>query len=155
MDGGFGGNVGHDSHITSTHYALLILLGLGEIDKIDKDKIFKYINSLLKEDGSIMGDIGGEVDARFSYCAVSALDLLGGLNKWWDDNIIDKVCGFIEKCRNFDGGYGGLPVELLLLITIHLGHGISRCICFLLYWNIKDCKLNESSQCGSIGLMAQ
>lgn len=43
-DGGFGGNVGHDSHITSTHYALLILLGLGQIDKINKEKIFKYIN---------------------------------------------------------------------------------------------------------------
>ena len=25
-DGGFGGNVGHDSHITSTHYAVLTLL---------------------------------------------------------------------------------------------------------------------------------
>lgn len=25
-DGGFGGNNGHDSHITSTHYALLVML---------------------------------------------------------------------------------------------------------------------------------
>lgn len=25
-DGGFGGNIGHDSHMTSTHYAVLILL---------------------------------------------------------------------------------------------------------------------------------
>lgn len=25
-DGGFGGNVGHDSHLTSTHYAILTLL---------------------------------------------------------------------------------------------------------------------------------
>ncbi len=24
-DGGFGGNLGHDSHITATHYALLVL----------------------------------------------------------------------------------------------------------------------------------
>jgi len=30
-DGGFGGNNGHDSHITSTHYALLILLLFGEL----------------------------------------------------------------------------------------------------------------------------
>jgi geranylgeranyl transferase type-2 subunit beta len=30
-DGGFGGNNGHDSHITSTHYALLILLLFDEL----------------------------------------------------------------------------------------------------------------------------
>lgn len=28
-DGGFGGNTHHDSHITSTHYALLISIVLG------------------------------------------------------------------------------------------------------------------------------
>ncbi len=30
-DGGFGGNVGHDSHMTSTHYAVLILLNYDRI----------------------------------------------------------------------------------------------------------------------------
>lgn len=30
-DGGFGGNIGHDSHMTSTHYAVLILLGFDRI----------------------------------------------------------------------------------------------------------------------------
>lgn len=28
-DGGFGGNIGHDSHMTSTHYAVLVLLNFG------------------------------------------------------------------------------------------------------------------------------
>ena len=86
------------------------MLGIGEIDRVDKEKVVKYIDSLRNEDGSIMGDISGEIDARFSYCAVSALDLLGGLTKYWSEEIIDRVCSFIEKCRNFDGGYGGLPV---------------------------------------------
>jgi geranylgeranyl transferase type-2 subunit beta len=30
-DGGFGGNIGHDSHLTSTHYAVLVLLLFGRI----------------------------------------------------------------------------------------------------------------------------
>ena len=47
-----------------------------------------------KEDGSFYGDYAGEVDTRFSYCAVSALSLLGKLD------LIDQVKArdFILKC---------------------------------------------------------
>ena len=47
-----------------------------------------------KEDGSFYGDYAGEVDTRFSYCAVSALSLLGRLD------LIDQVKArdFILKC---------------------------------------------------------
>ena len=40
-DGGFGGNVGHDSHLTSTHYAILILLVFEKIGYfcIDLDRL--------------------------------------------------------------------------------------------------------------------
>lgn len=53
--------------------------------------------------GSFSGDLeGSEHDSRFSYCAVSALSLLGQLDK------LDKglTIGFIERCGNFDGGFG-------------------------------------------------
>lgn len=30
-DGGFGGNTGHDSHITCTHYAVLIAIVFGKL----------------------------------------------------------------------------------------------------------------------------
>jgi geranylgeranyl transferase type-2 subunit beta len=45
------------------------------------------------------------VDTRFSYCAVSALSLLGKLD------IIDKVKArnFILSCKNIDGAFGGMP----------------------------------------------
>jgi geranylgeranyl transferase type-2 subunit beta len=38
-DGGFGGNVGHDSHITSTHYAILILLLFDRVKYLRKYKV--------------------------------------------------------------------------------------------------------------------
>lgn len=52
--------------------------------------------------GSFAGDEWGEVDTRFSYCAVSALSLLGRLDA------IDRAraAGWIARCRNFDGGFG-------------------------------------------------
>jgi geranylgeranyl transferase type-2 subunit beta len=45
-NGGFGGNVGHDPHITSSLYALYILAMFDEIHAIDLDKLANYFASL-------------------------------------------------------------------------------------------------------------
>ena len=60
---------------------------------------------LQNPDGSFSGDYCGEIDTRFSYCAVSALSLLNKLDK------IDKIKArdFVLDCQNIDGGFGGMP----------------------------------------------
>jgi len=45
-DGGFGGNVNHDSHITSTHYAVLIFILFDALNELDTEKIADYIANL-------------------------------------------------------------------------------------------------------------
>jgi geranylgeranyl transferase type-2 subunit beta len=40
-----------------------------------------YFVSLQNSDGSFNGDYAGEIDTRFSYCAISALSLLNKLDK--------------------------------------------------------------------------
>ena len=47
-DGGYGGSLGQDSHITSTHYALLVLIQLNRLDSAlkHKEQISNYIKSL-------------------------------------------------------------------------------------------------------------
>lgn len=83
-------------------------------------------------DGSFTGDVWGEVDTRFSYCAVATLSLLGALDRLRarvypvatdgsvrptpggtaQGHVMDGVAAtirFIEACRNFDGGYGSVP----------------------------------------------
>lgn len=52
--------------------------------------------------GSFAGDEWGEMDSRFSYCAVSALSLLGRLDALDKEKTVD----FVRRCRNFDGGFG-------------------------------------------------
>jgi geranylgeranyl transferase type-2 subunit beta len=103
--GGFGGNIGHDPHITQTLYALLILSFFDSVDKVDLNRLAQYVSSLQNTDGSFRGDYSGEVDTRFSYCAVSTLSLLGRLD------LIDtvKARDFILRCSNSDGGFGGMP----------------------------------------------
>jgi geranylgeranyl transferase type-2 subunit beta len=44
--GGFGGNLGHDPHITNTHYALLVLAMYDAVNEVDTEKIVSYIQSL-------------------------------------------------------------------------------------------------------------
>ena len=44
--GGFGGNLGHDPHISSTQYALLVLAMYDALDQVDTEKVVAYVKSL-------------------------------------------------------------------------------------------------------------
>ena len=51
-----------------------------ELDMLDVTGIVSYVKSLQQKDGSFTGDKWGEVDTRFSFCAVAILSLLGHLD---------------------------------------------------------------------------
>jgi geranylgeranyl transferase type-2 subunit beta len=104
-DGGYGPDVNHDSHATTSHYALLILKMLGvELTETEKEETSNFFYSLQREDGGIMGDLSGECDMRFAYDAVASEVLLGifRIN-------LERLRGWIESCRNYDGGYAPAP----------------------------------------------
>mmetsp|Transcript_6241 Transcript_6241/g.10194 ORF Transcript_6241/g.10194 Transcript_6241/m.10194 type:complete len:363 (+) Transcript_6241:95-1183(+) len=110
--GGFGGSVNHDTHILYTLSALQILALLDRLDLVaDKRKVARYVASLQQADGSFIGDKWGEVDTRFSYCALSSLALLGELHSPSEECVIDLplAVDFVSRCRNFDGGFGAVP----------------------------------------------
>jgi geranylgeranyl transferase type-2 subunit beta len=46
------------------------------LDMINVDRLVQYVRSLQQPDGSFSGDKWGEVDTRFSFCAVACLSLL-------------------------------------------------------------------------------
>lgn len=56
------------------------------------------MKSLEQEDGSFFGDKWGEVDTRFSYCALSILSLTGQLHSGIID--IPRAVNFIERLVN-------------------------------------------------------
>lgn len=104
--GGFGGNIGHDGHLLYTLSALQILL-MADYDLQSlpsKQEIINFIVSLQQDDGSFAGDQWGEIDTRFSYCAVSALSLLQSL----DSINVEKAVEYICSCQNMDGGFGSI-----------------------------------------------
>ena len=125
--GGFGGNKFQDGHILYTLSAVQILALAGALQdprllKI-QSQIIQFVQSLQQPDGSFAGDEWGEIDTRFSYCALSTLAILGKLHvngnegngdvdvKRDGDGIIDvdKAAEYIASCQNFDGGFGCHP----------------------------------------------
>lgn len=83
---------------------------------------FLDVSSLQKEDGSFTGDEWGEVDTRFSFCAIACLSLIKKLD------LIDnaKAASFILSCQNFDGAFGVIPeAESHAGQSAHVLHGLS------------------------------
>ncbi|RKP38381.1 terpenoid cyclases/protein prenyltransferase alpha-alpha toroid [Dimargaris cristalligena] len=105
-NGGFGGHPDHDPHLLYTLSAIQILLMYDAMDHINTYAVVSFIQSLYDKDtGSFKGDRWGEIDTRFSYCAVACLSLLQAL----DSIDLPRVVEFILACRNVDGGFGSKP----------------------------------------------
>lgn len=74
--GGFAPCEGHDPHILYTLSAVQILCSYDCLSEIDVEAVSKFVASLQQPDGSFFGDQWGEVDTRFSFCAVGTLALI-------------------------------------------------------------------------------
>ena len=100
--------MGHDPHILYTLSAIQICALCDRMDALgDTNKIAAYVSALQQSDGSFAGDKWGEIDTRFSYCAFSALAMLGKLSTGLVD--VEKGIAYIASCQNFDGGFGVVP----------------------------------------------
>ncbi len=55
---------------------LQILVILDALDTIDKEATVNFVATLQQPDGSVAGDEWGEIDTRFTYCALNCLALL-------------------------------------------------------------------------------
>ncbi|KAH0816693.1 hypothetical protein GEV33_006096 [Tenebrio molitor] len=105
--GGISACFGHDPHLLHTLSAVQILAMYDKLDAIDTEGVVKYVTALQQPDGSFTGDKWGEVDTRFSFCAVATLSLLKRL----DAIDVDNAVKFVESCMNFDGGFGSRPLS--------------------------------------------
>lgn len=76
VSGGFSACEGHDPHLLYTLSAVQILCIYDCLNEINIEDVAKYVQSLQQLDGSFFGDKWGEVDTRFSFCAVAILSLI-------------------------------------------------------------------------------
>lgn len=116
IDGGFAPAPGHDSHILSTLSGIQILAMYDEFQSFNCNEAVKYISTLQNPDGSFNGDKWGEVDSRFSFCALAALSLLGiipigvrDFSQPIEGVNIRMAIEYLVRCQNPDGGFGTRP----------------------------------------------
>lgn len=96
----FGGNLEHDPHMLYTLSAIQILAMYDELHLLDVGKVVGYVSILQQEDGSFAGDKWGEIDTRFSYCALSILAILGELDSGHID--VGKAVHYVARyCDQF------------------------------------------------------
>lgn len=100
-----------DGHILYTLSAIQILALADALEDERfleiKPNVIAFIQSLQQNDGSFAGDQWGEIDTRFSYCALSSISICGELDNGGID--INKAAEYIVSCQNFDGGFGCHP----------------------------------------------
>jgi len=97
--GGFSAHPNHDPHIIYTLSAIQVLSIYNRLGEFDLDKISKHVASLQQPNGAFFGDKWGEIDVRFSFCAVAVLVLINRIN------VVDisAAINFVLACHNPDG----------------------------------------------------
>ncbi|TRM70007.1 terpenoid cyclases/protein prenyltransferase alpha-alpha toroid [Schizophyllum amplum] len=105
--GALGAHPDHDAHIHSTLSGIQILLEVDALERLDVDRVVKFILSLQQPSGVFAGDQFGEIDTRFTYCAINALSLLGRMGDWPEEGR-QRCINYIRQCHNYDGGFGAV-----------------------------------------------
>jgi geranylgeranyl transferase type-2 subunit beta len=103
--GGFAACPGHDAHVLYTLSAIQILVSFEAMQDRYRDGVVRYVQSLQQADGSFMGDKWGEIDTRFSFCALATLALVDRMSAVDQKAAVD----YVLSCKNFDGGFGCVP----------------------------------------------
>jgi geranylgeranyl transferase type-2 subunit beta len=75
--------------------AIQILALYDQMDVLDVDAVVGFVSKLQQPDGSFSGDKWGEVDTRFSYCALSILSILGRLHS--GDIDLEMAIDFVAR----------------------------------------------------------
>jgi geranylgeranyl transferase type-2 subunit beta len=86
--------------------------------------VLTVILGLQQPSGVFAGDAFSETDTRFLCCVVSALSLLGALERL--DR--ERTVSYLVSCRNFDGGFGRITGS-----ESHAAQGMSLSHTFPLY----------------------
>ncbi|XP_018568931.1 protein farnesyltransferase subunit beta [Anoplophora glabripennis] len=134
-EGGFGGGPGQFPHLAATYAAVnaLVILGTEEAYKIiDRKKLRDFLFSVRQWDGSFAMHVGGEIDIRGAYCALSVASLTGILTP----ELCKDTAEWIVSCQTYEGGFSGCPgmeahggyafCGLAALVILQKGHLVDQ-----------------------------
>lgn len=102
--GGPGGQLGHAA---STYASVLALVLVEDFETLSnlKPNLYQWFLSLKNEHGSFFMHLGGESDARSTYCVLSVAALLNMAT----DELVAGCRNFLLSCQTYEGGFAGIP----------------------------------------------
>lgn len=106
--GGFGGGPGQFSHLAPTYACVnaLCTIGTEEAYKaINRRTLLQFLNEVRVGDGSFYMHIGGEIDMRSVYCAIS----VAKMTNLYSDELFRGSAEWIVRCQTYEGGFSGTP----------------------------------------------
>uniref|UniRef100_A0A182PSH7 Protein farnesyltransferase subunit beta n=1 Tax=Anopheles epiroticus TaxID=199890 RepID=A0A182PSH7_9DIPT len=109
--GGFGGGPGQDPHLATTYAAVNSLCIIGTdraLNAIDRPSLKKFMWSLRESNGAFRMHVGGEVDVRGAYCAISSAKLCS-FSPEDEQKLFEGTSNWIADCQTYEGGFGGAP----------------------------------------------
>jgi len=102
-----------------------------------REPMIADVAKLQQQNGSFAGDSWGEIDTRFSYCALNCLWLVNRMSAI----DVDRAADYVFSCRNFDGGFGATPGNeshagqvFTCVATLHLAGRLDLVDSDLLCW---------------------
>uniref|UniRef100_A0A2M4AQ49 Protein farnesyltransferase subunit beta n=1 Tax=Anopheles triannulatus TaxID=58253 RepID=A0A2M4AQ49_9DIPT len=109
--GGFGGGPGQDPHLATTYAAVNALCIIGTdraLDAIDRASLKQFLGAVRESNGAYRMHVGGELDVRGAYCAISSAKL-ASFTPEDELKLFEGTAAWIAECQTYEGGFGGAP----------------------------------------------
>lgn len=105
---------------------------MAEIKFFCRKGLRRFLTTLRDEDGAFSMHVGGEVDIRGAYCAIS----VARLTNIYTPDIFKNTAEWIAQCQTWEGGFGGCPG-----MEAHGGYTFCGLAALLLLENAKLCRI--------------
>ncbi|XP_065074210.1 protein farnesyltransferase subunit beta [Ochlerotatus camptorhynchus] len=111
QDGGFAGGPGQDPHLAPTYAAVNALCIIGTdkaLNAINRRTLKKFLWAVREQNGAFRMHVGGELDVRGAYCAISSAKL-AAFSAEDEGKLFEGTASWIAECQTYEGGFGGAP----------------------------------------------
>lgn len=109
--GGFAGGPGQDPHLAPTYAAVNALCIIGTdkaLNAINRRTLKRFLAAVREPNGAFRMHVGGELDVRGAYCAISSAKL-AAFSAEDEAKLFEGTASWIAECQTYEGGFGGAP----------------------------------------------
>lgn len=110
-DGGFAGGPGQDPHLATTYAAVNALCIIGTdkaLNAINRRTLKRFLWAVREPTGAFRMHVGGELDVRGAYCAISSAKL-AAFSAEDESKLFEGTASWVAACQTYEGGFGGAP----------------------------------------------